>query len=302
LGLLKRKADTKRNYNTANNEDGVNMGIVDLIKNKIEKDIATKEQYYDQSGTNWFQTLFNTGVKGEYLTYKKISNIPGNNKCIANCYLPKGDSGTTEIDLLMVHETGIYVFESKNYSGYIFGIANQKMWTQTLNAGKGKVERHQFYNPIIQNRSHIKHLKELLGTSVPIFSYIVFSDRCEFKGLDVDYEDNVIHRKKLIRKLKIDIQGRPIVLNDNQIHDIYEKLDRLSHFDKSQKKEHVVVLKQESERIDDAVRNGICPRCGGQLVLRTASKGPNAGSQFYGCSNYPKCRFTAKAPNKLRWF
>lgn len=36
----------------------------------------------------------------------------------------------------------------------------------------------------------------------------------------------------------------------------------------------------------------ICPKCGGKLVLRTAKKGANAGSQFYGCSNYPNCWYT----------
>lgn len=36
----------------------------------------------------------------------------------------------------------------------------------------------------------------------------------------------------------------------------------------------------------------VCPSCGGELVLRTAKKGSNAGSQFYGCSNYPNCKYT----------
>lgn len=38
--------------------------------------------------------------------------------------------------------------------------------------------------------------------------------------------------------------------------------------------------------------NLICPKCGGELVLRTAKKGANAGTQFYGCSNYPNCKYT----------
>ena len=36
----------------------------------------------------------------------------------------------------------------------------------------------------------------------------------------------------------------------------------------------------------------VCPKCGGELVLRTAKKGANIGSQFYGCSNYPNCKYT----------
>jgi restriction system protein len=36
----------------------------------------------------------------------------------------------------------------------------------------------------------------------------------------------------------------------------------------------------------------VCPKCGGEMVLRTVQKGPNPGLQFWGCSNYPKCRFS----------
>ena len=38
--------------------------------------------------------------------------------------------------------------------------------------------------------------------------------------------------------------------------------------------------------------NTSCPKCGGKMVLRTAKRGVNVGSQFWGCSNYPKCRST----------
>jgi restriction system protein len=36
----------------------------------------------------------------------------------------------------------------------------------------------------------------------------------------------------------------------------------------------------------------VCPRCGSKLILRTAKRGTNAGSQFYGCGSFPKCRYT----------
>jgi len=37
--------------------------------------------------------------------------------------------------------------------------------------------------------------------------------------------------------------------------------------------------------------NGNCPKCGSNLLLRKAKKGPHAGEQFWGCSSFPKCRF-----------
>jgi restriction system protein len=41
----------------------------------------------------------------------------------------------------------------------------------------------------------------------------------------------------------------------------------------------------------------VCPKCGGEMVLRTVQNGPNPGLKFWGCSNYPKCRFS-KALNR----
>ena len=47
-----------------------------------------------------------------------------------------------------------------------------------------------------------------------------------------------------------------------------------------------------TERSSQAPVAPLCPRCGQPMALRTARKGPNAGSQFWGCSGYPKCRAT----------
>lgn len=40
-------------------------------------------------------------------------------------------------------------------------------------------------------------------------------------------------------------------------------------------------------KLDDATATPICPKCGIPLVIRDGKRG-----QFYGCSNYPRCRQT----------
>ncbi len=53
--------------------------------------------------------------------------------------------GTTEIDLLLIHPKGLFVFESKNYSGWIFGNEVYQNWTQTLPKGRrGDVHKERF--------------------------------------------------------------------------------------------------------------------------------------------------------------
>ena len=51
------------------------------------------------------------------------------------------------------------------------------------------------------------------------------------------------------------------------------------------------VTAEDAKKGEASENSMVCPRCGGNLVLRTARKGENAGNQFYGCSNFPKCRY-----------
>lgn len=246
-----------------------------------------------------FKALFVTperiGERGE----KKIANKIGalnlfekTGKILKNIYVPKEDGSTAEIDVLYITEKGLIVIESKNYSRYIFGNEDKRSWVKTLYAGKTwygkkKIEKYRFYNPIWQNNSHIKSLKRYLNTCIQMFSVIVFSNQCEIKELSVERNDVFICQERdLSFVIKNIFDSYPSILDNLQICSIYEALKPLSSQDKAIRDEHIagIIAKQES--------NEICPLCGGQLVLRTARQGTNAGHQFVGCSNYPRCRYT----------
>jgi len=51
-------------------------------------------------------------------------------------------------------------------------------------------------------------------------------------------------------------------------------------------------LKQDQSDRSDPSDKKPCPSCGKPMILRTARKGPKAGSQFWGCSGYPECKAT----------
>lgn len=95
-------------------------------------------------------------------------------------YIPLGNNHFSQIDLLLVSNVGIIVFEVKDYSGWLFGNGTQRQWTQVLNYGR---EKYRFYNPIMQNAQHIKHLKFYLGQDIPCFSVIAFYGTCELKNI-----------------------------------------------------------------------------------------------------------------------
>ena len=72
-----------------------------------------------------------------------------------------------------------------------------------------------------------------------------------------------------------------------QVEGIFNTLVSANVADKTARKQHVTSVKQNQARRDSAVSNGKCPRCGGNLFQRDGRYG-----RFYGCSNYPRCKYT----------
>jgi hypothetical protein len=115
-----------------------------------------------------------------------------------NLTIPSDYNGSSQIDHLVVSKFGIFVIESKDYKGWIFGSKDQDKWTQSLKRGKNKF---QFQNPIRQNWSHIMSLKTLLPF-IPdnaFQSIVVFTDSCEIKTPAIE---NVIRSENLIGCIK----------------------------------------------------------------------------------------------------
>lgn len=98
-------------------------------------------------------------------------------------YLSKKNDEFSQIDLVVLTEAGIIVFEIKDYSGWIYGSGNQSMWTQVLAYGKKK---YRFYNPIMQNNKHISKLKKNLNlfNNVPFYSIVLFYGDCVLKEVN----------------------------------------------------------------------------------------------------------------------
>lgn len=137
--------------------------------------------------SNKRRTSFDKGNDGEQLIRKHLAHYEKiGAKFLSNIYVPKANGGTAEIDLVLIHPKGLFVFESKNYSGWIFGNERHQNWTQTFPKNwNGKGHKQRFYNPILQNSNHIKHLKHHMEKSIPVWSIIVFSDECELKDITV---------------------------------------------------------------------------------------------------------------------
>lgn len=318
-----------------------------LYKNKKYKE----ETYYKVTNIGFFNVRHNTGRYGEYLTYKYLKKFEDQGaRFLFNIYVPKKEEETTEIDVLMISSKGLFVFESKNYSGWIFGSDNQKYWYQTLPSGRKRSHKEKFYNPVFQNNTHIKHLKSLIGDEFPIYSIITFSDRCTLMNVNIKYSKvDVINRYQVNNIVSAIYANNPEdVLTAEQVNEIYNTLYPYTQVDDIAKQNHInninskikgnninvtpvlidknisqnedvdhivkpaeinSTLEEHDEQNNDFYNNTlnnenidkpseneklICPECGAELLLRTARYGEHAGENFYGCSNYPKCKYIQK--------
>ena len=178
------------------------------------------------------------GAYGEYLTQYLFNSVrfKGYYKTLQNIYVPYKDS-TSEIDVLVVHKKGIYVIESKNYSGWIFGSENQQQWTQMLN----KNTKEKFYNPVKQNKTHIKALSEYLQIEPSkMKSYIVFSEKCELKKIPENTDQYVITKRNyLLDLINRDMTDKQDILTNEEIDEIARKLEPLTNASQEVKDKHI---------------------------------------------------------------
>lgn len=179
------------------------------------------------------------GYIGELKTAFSILNsgAVGYGRCLANIYLPLYDT-TTEVDFLVVHTTGIYFIESKNYKGKVIGNSG-KMWTHIHNN-----KTASFYSPVLQNQTHIKTLAYHTKLSKSLmFSYIVFDDDTVLQGVPSNNITKAIKRSKLIETFRKDAMTRKQVFTPQQVNYIISCLEPYTRVTEAVKQRHVANIK-----------------------------------------------------------
>ena len=187
----------------------------------------------------------------------------------------EGENGkTSQIDHIYVCEYGIFVIETKNYAGRIYGKDDQREWTQVLAFGNTK---NHFYNPVKQNWTHVMRIKERLGDVQPESVVVFVQGNVSFIQSDCVYN---------LSGLSHLLDGFPYKsIQPTDVQRYSAAIQNLIDHPAKTNREHVKEIHQTQKEL----KEGICPRCGGKLVERTAK---STGKRFLGCSNYPKCKFT----------
>lgn len=245
------------------------------------------------------------GYIGERRIRKLLESLGEDVKVYNDLYVPKKNREVTQVDHVLLSTYGVFVIETKNYTGWIFGGETQRNWTQTIYK-----KRSRFYNPVMQNNTHLIALQHYLNIDVPVHSIIVFSDAVTFKFKEPFHTAHVIQTKHIKRTIE---QYKTQEISAEQLSRISQLLNGLIPKTKQQKSE---IKKQHMEHVKEIVNSkkkkvnavkiesiptervvvepasststDTCPRCGGNLVLRNGKHG-----SFYGCQGFPKCRYTS---------
>ncbi len=198
---------------------------------------------------------------------------------IKDVTLPTEDGGTTQIDHIIVSRYGIFVVETKNMQGWIFGGEYQPQWTQKIFK-----QSFKFQNPIHQNYKHLKTLQACLDVELKhLHSVIVFTGDCTFK---TRLPANVMHSGRYLSYIK---SWTEEVFPTEQMQAYITAIEagRLEP-SAATRRAHIQHLQDTAAQPQPTPPN--CPQCGKQMVMRETRNGPNVGRMFWGCRRFPSCR------------
>lgn len=220
--------------------------------------------------------------------------------------LPTAD-GSTQIDHVVVSRHGVFVIETKNYRGWIFGAARDKTWTQ-------QIYRHRstFQNPLRQNYKHVRALAQVAGVDRrALFPLVVFVGTAVIK---TPMPANVTNPSGCLAAIR---RRTELLLGEDEVERIVDALraGRLapSRATAAAHARHVAELVAARRRLQQAMAAlpappapvgaappepaaTPCPRCGGGTATYTYRSGPKAGLSFRGCTRFPACTWRVELP------
>ncbi len=246
------------------------LGLLLLLALFLFLGLAQREKFKGRMG----ELKVNTGL--DFFLDREIYHL------IKDITLPAGD-GTTQIDQLIISRYGVFVVETKNMTGWIFGQSHWEQWTQTIYHHKAR-----FRNPVKQNNWHVKVMQELFDLEPhQVHNVVVFVGDCEFK---TNMPPEVMYGAgSLARHVK---STQVQVLAEDEVARLIQRVSakRLPPGSKTDRAHVRYVRSKISNR---AVAAEACPRCGGAMVERTNKQ---SGERFLGCRRFPHCKGTRPLP------
>ena len=217
------------------------------------------------------------GEKGEKAVVKILKKERFYHKIINNAvFLTEKSEMTHQIDHILIHPHGVFVIETKNYYGQIISNTGDSFWLKRI-----KGEATKISNPLIQNKSHAKIIKRIVGKNVEVIPVVVFvKNNAPYMG-----DENVINIKDLL----LFIESYPFAreMEKEEIDNIYRLIKKeKSDISNAEHVQNISYLKQINLELraekEYAIETRICPRCGAKIIEKDL---------LFSCS---KCDFKFK--------
>ena len=202
--------------------------------------------------------LLNLSKSKGYIGEKSISlllnTLPQENYLVIDDILIKTNNTSTQIDHIVISVFGIFIIETKNYRGWIFGSDSSDKWTQTIYKTK-----HKFMNPIHQNYKHCMIIKEIIqNDTIKIIPIIAFSTNATLR---IQTNNNIVYLPQIVRFI-LSYKEPCLSINECYIlkeliirHASYDKIDKIEHINTIKQKNSIHTIKYNQEYVQDAVRN-----------------------------------------------
>ena len=166
--------------------------------------------------------IVKAGKEGENRTAFLLEALPDNYILIRNAVISY-DGRESEIDNIVVGNTGVFVIETKNQKGHIFGDCLEKNWLQRKVGRGGTPYSKEFYNPTKQVSTHIYRLKHiLLQNRIRIFisGAVYFSNPETVVSIDNPRDDIPVFQYRNKKELLNYILNGKEKLSDSEVHRI----------------------------------------------------------------------------------
>lgn len=222
------------------------------------------------------------GTIGEYKVSAVLKRLNKKNYIVLNDILIANGKWTSQIDHIVISKSGIFVIETKNYKGWIHGHENSDYWTQTIYKYKKKLR-----NPIKQNWGHVYATKNVLSSykHIKYYPIVVFTGSAKIKNITSSLP--VVYTHKLLKTIKnLNNQDN---LSYDQMKLISDKINQHNIIGRKENRNHAKNIKKQVSERKKKENLKICPKCENTLIIKKGKYG-----KFYGCQNFPKCRYTLK--------
>lgn len=173
---------------------------------------------------------------------------------------------SSQLDHVIVSPYGIFVIETKNHKGWIYGDVNGKVWTQVITGEQdragfrahGNRSRFIFYNPVMQNEKHLQYLSKY--TQLPrqyMIGFIVFTNPGAYLA-----NVNCSFCMTLDQLASAIMSYRNPIWNKQQTEKVIHMIEKIDSNNYSLAKEHVQFVKDNQQRREvytELKRRGIKP-------------------------------------------